>query len=177
MIQIRNASMSDAKDILKIYEYYVLNTAITFDIKVPSIKEFEDKIINISKDYPFLVLLDDGIIKGFAYSHAFYGKEAYKYSNELTIYIDHNSLKKGYGKMLYDKLEEILKENGILNLYACISMPNGINKYLDNNSIDFHTRMGYKLVGTFNDCGYKFNKFYSVVWMEKIIGKHNKKVD
>ena len=36
----------------------------------------------------------------------------------------------------------------------------------------FHEKMGYKLVGRFHQCGYKFGKWYDMIWMEKMLGEH-----
>ena len=88
MIEIKDVSLADAEDLLKIYEYYVLNTAITFEIKVPTVEEFKDRIINITKNYPYLVLKEDDKIVGYSYANVFKGREAYKYSVELSIYLN-----------------------------------------------------------------------------------------
>jgi len=173
MIKIRDVNINDSKELLKIYEYYVLNTAITFEVEVPTIENFNDRIKRISSKYPYICLEEDGVIKGYAYTHEFYGREAYKYSNEVTIYLDHNSKGKGYGKLLYNELEKRLKEMGIKNLYACIASPVVIDSHLDNNSEEFHNHLGYKRIGLFTKCGYKFNTWYNMIWMEKIIGEHN----
>ncbi|MCR4898620.1 MAG: GNAT family N-acetyltransferase [Acholeplasmatales bacterium] len=169
MIEIRNVKIEDASELVKIYNYYILNTAITFEEKELSIDEFKERIIKISSKYPYLVLLDNGIIKGYSYSHEFYGREAYRFSNEVTIYIDKDSKGLGYGKMLYNKLEEALKERGIKNLYSCIASPIEKDKYLDNSSEEFHKHLGYKRIGLFTKCGYKFNNWYNMIWMEKFI--------
>ena len=47
------------------------------------------------------------------------------------------------------------------------------DEYLDKNSEKFHKHLGYRLVGEFYDCGYKFNRWYNMIWMEKMIGEHN----
>ncbi len=172
MIEIRKVTEEDAKDLLKIYDYYVLNTAITFEIETPSVEEFKERIRNISSNYPYICILDNNKIVGYAYSSVFKGREAYKYSTEVTIYLDKDSKKKGYGKLLYNELEKLLKEKGIKNLYACIGSPVVIDKYLDNNSEEFHQHLGYKKIGTFTKCGYKFNTWYNMIWMEKMIGEH-----
>ncbi len=172
MIVIRNVNVDDSSELLKIYEYYVLNTAITFEVVPPTLDEFKEIINKISSKYPYICIVDDGVIKGYAYSHEFYGREAYKYSNEVTIYIDNNSKGKGYGRLLYNELEKRLKNNGVLNLYACIASPVEIDKYLNNNSEEFHKHFGYKRIGLFTKCGYKFNTWYNMIWMEKIIGEH-----
>lgn len=172
MIEIRNVKLEDAESLLNIYKYYVLKTAITFELEVPSLEEFKERIKNITKNYPYIVLEDDNKIVGYAYSNVFKGREAYKYSSEVTIYLDKDYQKKGYGKLLYNELEKQAKEKGIKNLYACIASPIKEDIYLNNNSELFHNHLGYKKIGTFNKCGYKFNTWYNMIWMEKIIGKH-----
>ena len=170
---IRKATIDDANRLLEIYSYYVEKTAISFDVNVPSLKEFQDRINNIKKEYPYLVIEDNGIIYGYAYARPFVGREAYKHSCETTIYLDNNSKGKGYGKQLYQALEESLKDMGILNMYACIGDPIVEDEYLTRNSEKFHEHMGFKKVGIFQKCGFKFGCYYNMIWMEKIIGNHN----
>ena len=74
--------------------------------------------------------------------------------------------------MLYEALEENLKKQGILNVNACIACPQVEDEYLTKDSVRFHGKLGYKMVGTFHKCGYKFNRWYDMVWMEKFIGEH-----
>lgn len=68
--------------------------------------------------------------------------------------------------------ERLLKEAVFLNLNACIAVPIGEDPYLDDNSICFHEHLGYKFVGRFRQCGYKFGRWYDMVWMEKMLGEH-----
>ena len=172
MIQIRNVTLEDAKRLLDIYTYYVEDTAISFEITTPSLSEFKKRIKEISEHYPYLVIEDDGVIRGYAYAHQFVGREAYAHSCETTIYLDPDSRKKGYGRLLYEELERRLKHKGIINLYACIGVTSEEDEYLSNNSMNFHEHIGYRTVGTFKNCGRKFDRWYSMVWMEKLIGKH-----
>ncbi len=172
MINIKDVSIDDADELLKIYEYYVLNTAITFEIKVPTLEEFKERIINITKNYPYLILKENNKIIGYAYANVFKGREAYKHSVELSIYLNKDFKGNGYGKILYLELEKRLKEKGIKNLYACISSPVKEDIYLNNDSEKFHEHLGFKRIGLFSLCGYKFNNWYNMIWMEKIIGKH-----
>lgn len=76
------------------------------------------------------------------------------------------------GRMLYEALADRLKDMGILNLYACIGFPQVEDEYLTKNSAQFHAHLGFALCGTFRNCGYKFGRWYDMVWMEKIIGEH-----
>ncbi len=78
----------------------------------------------------------------------------------------------GIGRKLHDALEEVLKESGFLNMNACIAYPEVEDEYLTRNSVEFHSHLGYELIGEFHKCGYKFHRWYNMVWMEKIIGEH-----
>lgn len=172
MITIRDAKIEDAGRLLEIYSYYVLRTAITFEVSVPSLEEFRSRIKEISEKYPYLVIEKDGKIEGYAYAHLFVGREAYRYSCETTIYLDRDCHKCGMGRMLYEALEDRLRDLGVISLYACIADPEEEDEYLTSNSTDFHRHMGYKTVGTFRKCGRKFDRWYTMIWMEKLIGEH-----
>ncbi|MCR4960165.1 MAG: GNAT family N-acetyltransferase [Lachnospiraceae bacterium] len=171
-ILIRDVSLKDTEALLDIYSYYVEKTAITFEYATPSTEEFKDRITAITKRYPYLVLVADGKIRGYAYASAFHPRKAYEWCVEMTIYLHHDHHKKGYGKMLYEALEKALKEMGIINLYACIGYPEPEDEYLTKNSESFHAHLGYEKIGTFHNCGYKFGRWYHMIWMEKIIGEH-----
>lgn len=171
-MMIRTAETSDAERLLNIYTYYVKHTAITFDYDTPLVGQFRERIGNTLKKYPYLVLEDNGIIYGYAYAGPFKGRAAYDRSCEVTIYLDHEEKGRGYGRKLYEALEEELKKRGFLNLYACIGDPIEEDEYLTRNSEQFHQHMGYTKVGTFHKCGYKFGRWYNMIWMEKFIGRH-----
>jgi len=104
-------------------------------------------------------------VVGYTYASSFKDRAAYDWSVEVTVYINQDCKAKGIGKELYMALEEILKKQNIINLYACITYPNP-------SSIGFHEYMGYKTVGCFTKCGYKLGLWIDMIWMEKIIGEH-----
>ena len=120
---IRTAKTEDAESLLKIYSYYVENTAISFEYVTPSPEEFRKRISDTLKKYPYIVIEEDGLIKGYAYAGVFKGRAAYDHCCEVTIYVDRDSKGKGYGRLLYDALEKALKNQGMINLYACIGDP------------------------------------------------------
>lgn len=173
MISIREVNTEDAAILLDIYRYYVENTAISFELVTPSLEEFSSRINQISKHYPYLVIEDNGLIRGYAYASAFHERKAYEHSAELSIYLHREASRKGLGSLLYEKMEEILKTQRIYNLYACIAHTEDLkDPYLTNRSELFHQALQFKLIGCFNSCGYKFNRWYDMVWMEKIIQDH-----
>lgn len=171
-ISIRIASPDDAAKLLAVYAPYVTDTVISFEYEVPSLEEFTERIKKTLKKYPYLVAEYQGEILGYAYTGPFVGRAAYAWGAETTIYLQKSRKKMGIGKKLYTVLEEISKLQRILNLNACIGSPVVEDEYLTKNSMQFHQHLGYRLVGEFQQCGYKFGRWYNMVWMEKIIGPH-----
>ena len=169
---IRKAQVSDAAELLEIYRPYVEHTAITFEYTVPELDEFAGRISHTLERYPYIVAERDGAIIGYAYVSRFVGRAAYDWAVETSIYVAENERRTGIGKRLYFALEDILKKQGILNMEACIGVAEKEDEYLNNNSEHFHEHLGYRLVGEFKKCGYKFGRWYNMVWMEKFIGEH-----
>ena len=171
-IAIRVAALDDAEELLEIYAPYVRETAITFEYEVPSPEEFRERIAHTLEKYPYLVAEHDGKIVGYAYVSPFKERAAYAWAVETSIYVDQNCKRMGIGKKLHSALEHCLKEMGILNMEACIGYPEEYDEYLTKNSAQFHEHLGYRMIGEFEKCGYKFHRWYNMVWMEKIIGIH-----
>jgi len=172
-ISIRMATEEDAEEILNIYSYYITDTAVTFEYSIPSVAEFSQRIINTLKMYPYIVALDGGNIIGYAYASEFKSRPAYGWAVETTVYLKRECIGRGIGKKLYLTLENILKQQNILNLNACIVYTAENDAYLDNTSAYFHSHLGYSKVAHFTKCGYKFGTWYDMIWMEKLIGEHN----
>lgn len=177
MITIRAAKPEDAKELLDIYSYYVEKTAISFETEIPKVEEFRARIERTLKRYPYITACENGEILGYAYLSPFVGRKAYEHSAETTIYLKANKKRMGIGKELYNMIEKIAVEQNITNLYSCIGYADDEDEYLTNNSVDFHKHIGYRMAGRFYNCGYKFDRWYSMVWMEKIIGEHKKPSD
>ena len=171
-IIIRTASAADAPALLKIYRPYVENTAITFEYTVPSVREFEHRISNTLRTYPYLVAEMDNEIVGYTYASPFRERCAYQWAVEVSIYVKKTAKKMGIGKKLYQTLETILSFQNITNLYACIADTNEEDFHLTKDSILFHHRLGYRQIGKCTQCGYKFHRWYDIVWMEKHIQPH-----
>ena len=155
-IVIRIATIKDAPSLLNIYAHYVKNTAVTFEYEVPSLEEFSKRIECILLKYPYIVAEKDGDILGYAYASPFNIRPAYDWTVETSIYVDKSKLAIGIGKKLYEALENL-------------------NEFLTKNSAEFHEHLGYEAVGNFFKCGYKFNLWHNVLYMEKHIGRHDVK--
>ena len=171
-LRIRIATPEDAARLVAIYAPYVEQTAITFEYEVPSVEEFAGRIEHILEKYPYLVAEAEGEIVGYAYAGTFKARAAYDWSVETTIYVNQKKKRMGIGGKLYAALEEALRAQHILNLNACIGYPQNEDEYLTKDSEKFHQKLGYRLVGTFHDSGYKFGRWYDMIWMEKTLCPH-----
>ena len=159
---IRPVQLSDAATIRAIYQPYVTETAITFEIDVPTVQEFERRITKTLTQFPYLVAEVDGKVVGYAYASTYYARAAYDWTTELSIYIAKEACGQGIGSALYTALEEELEAQGYLRFLACIAVPN-------EASISMHKKRGYIQVAHFPKIGYKFNQWHDIVWMQKTI--------
>lgn len=156
---IRLAQQEDAKALLAIYAQYI-DTSITFEDELPSESEFARRIREISAEYPYLVWEEDGKILGYAYGHRQRERAAYQWNAELSIYLDKTVTGKGIGTKLYTTLMELLKLQGVCNVYAIVVIPNEASAAL-------HKRLGFQLTGTFNATGFKLGEWWGTWWFEK----------
>lgn len=170
---IRLARIEDAPALAAIYEPYVRETAITFEYVPPTADEFAERMCKTMEFYPYLVAELDGRLVGYAYAGTFKGRPAYDWAGETSIYVAQGHTGEGTGRALHDALERALAAQGVLNMYACIAVPDGEDdETLTRNSQRFHEHMGYRLVGEFYQCGFKGGRWYNMIWMEKMLGEH-----
>lgn len=168
-IKIRSATPGDAAAIWSIYRYYVEHTAISFEITMPTQEQIRQRIEKVLCCFPYLVAELNGKVIGYAYAGHFIPREAYYHCAEVSIYISRENHRSGIGRMLYDALIGQLRDQGITQIYACIGVPEIEDEYLTNNSAQFHAHMGFREVGRFCNSGKKFDRFYHMIWMEKLI--------
>lgn len=173
-VTYRLADTDDAAELLKVYEPYVNNTAITYEYEVPSVEEFASRISDVLTKFPYIAVLIDDKISGYAYAHAFHPRAAYSWCAELSIYLSNDCHGMGIGRELYGIMENILKKQNILNLYSCVAYTEIEDEYLTQASVHFHEHLGFKICAHLHNCGYKFNRWYDMVYMEKNIGEHIK---
>ena len=166
-MEVRLARIEDAKEILEIYSPYILNTNITFEYEIPSLEEFQQRMHKIMERYPYYVAVEDNKIIGYAYASTYKERKAYDWCCELSIYVNDQLHHRGVGKELYHALLMTLKQMNYQLVYACISYPN-------DKSVAFHQTFGFKKIAYFEKCGYKFNQWHDMIWMEKRIGDSEK---
>lgn len=168
VVNIRIADSSDSEPIADIYKPYVENTAVSFEYIPPDEEEFKRRITNTLLSYPYLVAEYKGQVVGYAYASPFLPRAAYCHSVELSIYINDEYRCIGIGRCLYTAMEDLLRLQNVFNLNACIAYTDEEDITLTNASTAFHSKMGYSRVGRFTAVGYKFERLYDIIWMQKL---------
>lgn len=154
---IRTAVEADCEAMLEIYRPYVLRTSISFEWEAPSPEEFRTRVRETLKTHPWLVAESQGEILGYAYATPHRYRKAYQWACECSVYMKASSHRRGIASALYRKLLAILKEQGFVNAYGGISLPN-------SPSVHFHEAMGFKPLCVFPNAGFKLNAWHDVGW-------------
>lgn len=161
--KIRPGESDDLPRLVEIYNHYVVHTHATFDtheVEASQRRAWFDAF-SASGPYRLLVAETSGKLIGYASSSRFKERPAYKTSVETTVYLDAGSAGRGYGQKLYESLlGEISKEDSVHRAYGVIALPN-------EGSVALHERLGFRLVGTCHEVGFKFGRFWDVGWFEK----------
>jgi L-amino acid N-acyltransferase YncA len=157
MVCIRTATISDAPGILEIYSPFVRHTATSFETALPSITEIEGRISKCLQKFPWLVCTIDGTVAGYAYASSHREREAYQWNAESSVYVNKNFRCKGIAGALYTALFDLLKTQGIRNVYAGITLPN-------DASVKLHELFGFTLFATYDHVGYKLGQWHKVGW-------------
>lgn len=158
----RLASPEDTAALLAIYAQSI-ETPVTFEYTLPSEAEFRARLLDISRNYPYLVAEEKGRVLGYAYAHQLRERPAYQWTAELSIYLDRTARSKGLGRRLYGLLMNLLTLQNLKTVYGCVTAPNPASEAL-------HLGMGFQLCGVFHGSGYKNGQWRDVLWFEKKIG-------
>jgi len=153
---IRNATAADAAAIASLYEYYIRETVITFELDPVSAHDIARRIATVAEaGLPWLVTEEDGEVVGFAYAAPYRPRAAYLHSVEVSIYLRHGFHGRGVGGALFRELIERLRELPVHLALSLIALPN-------DASVALHEREGFTFVGTFTEVGRKFDRWIDV---------------
>jgi L-amino acid N-acyltransferase YncA len=162
-VVIRDAQLADAAEMVDIYNYYVLNTIVTFEEKPVSVDEFRTRMNSIRlSNQPWLVAECDETIVGYAYACPWKTRSAYRFTVESTVYLTQQFIGKGIGTMLYRALFDKLKLSDVHAVIGGIALPNA-------GSVALQEKFGFKKVAHFEQVGYKFNQWIDVGYWELVL--------
>ncbi len=160
--QVRSASPADAVACAAIYAPYVTNTAITFETVPPCAHEMAERIAAAVHSHAWVVLEDEGRVVGYAYGAPFKSRAAYRWSCEVSVYLEPGRRRTGAGRTLYDALFARLIERGFRTAVAGMTLPN-------DASVGFHRAMGFEPVGTYRRIGWKHDAWHDVAWTQRML--------
>jgi phosphinothricin acetyltransferase len=163
-IAIRPAARGDLPRVTEIYNYYVLNTAVTFDVEPYTVEKRAAWLdqFGATGRYRLLVAEDNGVVLGYAGTMRFRPKAAYETTVETTIYCAQDAIGKRLGTRLYEALFDALRGEDINRLVAGYTLPN-------DASATLHARCGFKPVGIYTEVGRKFGRYWDVQWTERAL--------
>ncbi|MGW1344206.1 arsinothricin resistance N-acetyltransferase ArsN1 family B [Kribbella sp. NPDC002412] len=161
MAKVRDASPLDGEACAAIYAPYVTDTAITFEIEPPSAAEMAQRIADAQATHAWLVLEDDdGRVVGYAYAGQMKPRAAYRWSCEVSVYLEPGRRRTGGGRALYEALFERLAERGFRTAIAGMTLPN-------DASVGLHTALGFEEIGTYRRIGWKLDAWHDVHWRQR----------
>jgi phosphinothricin acetyltransferase len=160
---VRPATPADLLRLTDIYNHYVVNTTITFDLRPLTVEDRRQwfEAHNASGAHRLLVAIDDrGECRGYASTSRWRPKAAYDTTVEASVYCDPTTVGQGCGTTLYTALFTALAEEDVRTIVAGISLPNAA-------SVSLHKRFGFQSVGVFHAVGRKFDRYWDVEWFER----------
>jgi L-amino acid N-acyltransferase YncA len=162
-MRVRDATHEDADACAQIYAPYVIDTAITFEYEPPSVAEMARRIAAAQRAHAWLVLEEDGRVVGYAYAGPFKERAAYRWSSEVSVYLEPGRRRSGSGRLLYETLFSRLAERGVRTLVAVMTLPNDASEGL-------HRALGFEPVGRLRRVGWKHGQWHDVAWMQRPLG-------
>lgn len=163
-MKVRAATEGDAAACAAIYAPYVTDTAVTFETDPPSPAEMAQRIATCARTHAWLVLEDpeaDRVV-GYAYGTPFRARAAYRWSCEVSVYLERNRRRTGGGRALYEALLTRLTERGFRTAVAAMALPN-------EASTGLHRAMGFEPVGTYRRIGWKHGRWHDVAWVQRTL--------
>ena len=159
-IHIRPATEADAADLLAIYRPFVETSVVSFETTVPTVEEFSARIRKALAGWQWLVAERDGQRAGYAYGSSHRERAAYRWSVEVSAYVQPGQQRRGIGRALYSRLFADLAHKGFCNAYAGVTLPN-------DASVGLHRNVGFEFIGTFGAVGRKFGHWHDVAWFQR----------
>jgi L-amino acid N-acyltransferase YncA len=160
---IRDATAADAAACAAIYAPYVTGTAITFEYEPPSAEEMAGRIAAAQRTHAWLVLEDEGRVVGYAYGGPYKERAAYRWSCEVSVYLQPGRRRTGGGRALYEALFERLAGRGLRTAVAGMTLPN-------EASVGLHRTLGFEPIGTSRRIGWKHGAWHDVAWAQRALG-------
>lgn len=154
---LRMATVDDAAAVAEIYAPYVLQSGVSFETEPPGPDELRRRMAAVLPQYPWLLAEIDGVAAGYAYAGVHHERAAYRWSVTVSAYLHRDVHRRGIGRQLYAALFALLREQGYVQVYAGITLPNPA-------SVGLHEALGFRAVGVYRQVGFKQGRWLDVGW-------------
>jgi phosphinothricin acetyltransferase len=164
-VLIRSGQAGDLEQLNNIYNHYVRETPITFDIEPITMAQRTEWFGHydvVGRHRLFVAVSDDRVL-GYTTSSPWHRRRAYETSVETSIYLAPDATGRGIGTTLYSRLFEELDGQDLHRAYGGVTIPNPV-------SIALHERFGFERVAYFTEQGRKFGRYWDVALYEKPLG-------
>lgn len=159
-MRIRPARAADAAAFAAIYAPSVKGSFVSFEERPPSAAEMRRRLRETARTHPWLCAEEGGRILGYAYACRHRERAAYRWSVEVSVYVDASARGRGVGRALYRELFGRLRRQGFVNAFAGVTLPN-------RASVALHESLGFRPVGVYHGVGFKAGRWRDVGWWEK----------
>src|SRR5262245_44412502 len=164
-VTVRPAVRADIPAVARIYAHAVEHGTATFELTAPDEAEMARRFNELAaQGFPYLVAAIEEIVVGYAYAGPYRARPAYRFTVENSVYVAHDSHRRGVGKALLEALIEACTEKGFRLMVAVIGDSN------QAASIGLHEAAGFKHAGVFENIGYKFDRWLDTVLMQRALG-------
>jgi phosphinothricin acetyltransferase len=114
--------------------------------------------------YPYLAAEQDGMLAGYAYAGPYRPRPAYRWTIESSVYVAPHAQRRGVGRAL---LQQLILESESCGFRQMIAVIGGS---ANDASIQLHRAAGFRMIGTLNNVGYKFDRWLDSVLMQRSLG-------
>ncbi len=166
---IRFIEEKDIQACCDLYNWYIENTTITFEEEPLTLSQFTQRVHQIQKKYPYIVLEENDQIVGYAYLDAFSPRVAYNWTADLSIYLDHTFKSKGYGSLLMEEILRLAQMDGYCNVVSIVTEGNIPSEHI-------HEKFCFEKKALFKNFGYKFHQWLGVTYYVKQVNDANENV-
>jgi L-amino acid N-acyltransferase YncA len=160
---IRLATDADLADILTIYNHAIEHTTAIFEYRPHTLEMRREWFRNKqTASIPVFVAVDGERVIGFATCGPFRAWPAYKYSIELSVYVDVHARRRGVGTALVRAIVDDARARDLHVVMAGIAADNDV-------SVRLHQRLGFVEVAHIREVGYKFGKWIDLKFLQLVL--------
>jgi L-amino acid N-acyltransferase YncA len=162
-VVVRPSRDIDVEAMLSIYRHHIrrgIEESVD-DSGTPEPEDLRDRRKNLrSHRLPHLVTTCGGEVVGYAYVVLFRKRPAYRYVVKHSIYVHHEHLGRGVGRLLMQELIDACAAAGFRQMIGYIDSDNA-------PSLAIHEKFGFRRVGLLPGVAYRYGRWADTVMVQR----------